>query len=149
MREIKFRAWDKADGFNNDFGSMSYGVRHDCDATEIMQYTGLKDKNGVEIYEGDLLNVFYENNGYNHDLLMRVFCNPSRGTLLTFVRLFWESFAHNQYPMLTNLSLAWGEGLRNIEGKLEIYHHEHCTSTSRFIEVIGNIHENRDLLESE
>ena len=46
MRELKFRTWDE--------GNMSYGITDvSCDATAIMQYTGLKDKNGKEIYESD------------------------------------------------------------------------------------------------
>jgi uncharacterized phage protein (TIGR01671 family) len=59
MREIKFRAWDEHSDGNGPSG-MSYGVRHDCDATAIMQFTGLLDKNGKEIYEGDVI-VWYVN----------------------------------------------------------------------------------------
>ena len=55
MREIKFRAWDDADGVHRDEGWMSYGITNiACDADHIMQYTGKKDKNGKEIYEGDV-----------------------------------------------------------------------------------------------
>ena len=65
MREIKFRAWDKVHKKMlepSNVGDMmfSYGQNYDhiksSDAF-IMQYTGLKDKNGKEIYEGDLLLV--------------------------------------------------------------------------------------------
>jgi uncharacterized phage protein (TIGR01671 family) len=53
-REIKFRAWDKR--FNTmSFGSGDLLLRiNEKDFSEPMQYTGLKDKNGKEIYEGDI-----------------------------------------------------------------------------------------------
>ncbi len=62
MREIKFRAWYAR---KKSPGTMSYYPvlvrnREDVWTTEypetavLMQYTGLKDKNGKEIYEGDI-----------------------------------------------------------------------------------------------
>ena len=65
MREIKFRAWWSDPGIMKDFSlGQDYlrGYKHGekwCleldDADSIMQYTGLKDKNGKEIYEGDIV----------------------------------------------------------------------------------------------
>ena len=76
MREIKFRAWDGmmmmfcGKGGYGDF-IIEQGVIVECASVSVydhkerdwplMQYTGLKDKDGVEIYEGDIVS---QHNGW-------------------------------------------------------------------------------------
>lgn len=63
MREIKFRLWDNQ---TNKFFGDGYSISQDgtevyddnwseMNDVELSQFTGLLDKNGTEIYEGDLL----------------------------------------------------------------------------------------------
>ena len=74
-REIKFRAWDKENkGFVIEpfFVRPSYfqdqavlvkrgNVLEEIPSCELMQYINLKDKNGKEIYEGDIVKVWDNN----------------------------------------------------------------------------------------
>ncbi|MEG0285026.1 MAG: YopX family protein [Vagococcus sp.] len=84
MREIKFRAWYEEEKemqsvrdiyFNKETNEIESLVTKgknstyhtDVNTHKLMQYTGLKDKNGVEIYEGDLVQVddLFPNDPFN------------------------------------------------------------------------------------
>lgn len=56
MREIKFRAWDRFN-WKFHFFELIRGVPNWITGNEVQQYTGLKDADGVEWYEGDILGV--------------------------------------------------------------------------------------------
>jgi uncharacterized phage protein (TIGR01671 family) len=146
MREIKFRAWMKDQkemcevlmiNFQNnhigvktkDYNIIQVGSLWKYtqkvarfDDVELMQYTGLKDKNGVEIYEGDILRVLNDNIGEYEcgEVVMG-------GLGLWAIRLCGLKVPVFEF----------------IDNRLSIVH-----STER-IEVIGNIYENPELLEVE
>jgi hypothetical protein len=62
MRKIKFRSWVKDQNRMLYNFSMDSPTESECSRKVLMQYTGLKDKNDQEIYEGDIIN-FYHSEG--------------------------------------------------------------------------------------
>lgn len=146
MREIKFRAWDKGNehmtysdkhecyydfSFDSKSGNLvcamnccycdTFGDEHDDwqELDNIMQYTGLKDKNGNEIYEGDIVRF----NVYEYEKL--------DSSIISEVKWCKE---------LCSLSIAVNE--RGTRGTLG-----HFLDLNKEVEVIGNIYENYELLE--
>lgn len=135
MREIRFRAWDKKEKkmyrvYGLDFDP-KLEVKLTNDPTidiksykrvlwndiELMQFTGLKDKNGREIYEGDVVG-----------------CADSDYSAIGLGEIVWNQ---NGY-----FEIDYHNGNRNFIPKEEL--HEIYG-----FEVIGNIYENPELVDSQ
>ena len=124
MREIEFRAWDKdqnqyiagfdvrVDGNGNVYRRTWGESQWDrTQGLEIEQYTGLKDKNGKEIHEGDILNCW----DWGRE--------PNK--LLTVSTVYWAEASWCLDPDPTD-----GD-------RYDLF---------RNIEIIGNVHQNPELL---
>ncbi len=92
MREVKFRLWNNIQDKMLPHKDIDFNFLFDGDDHNdfnLMQYTGLKDKNGKEIYEGDVVaeeNKDSEDNIYvcefdNTDAKF-IFCSPLDGEAL-------------------------------------------------------------------
>lgn len=136
MREIKFRVWDIVmQEMGVEFPIIDlisdWFYKRDPIQYNIMQYTGLKDKNGKEIYEGDIADIRYSGGGHTRDMYTPCVCkfgefdhaNPDRTILVEIYPCFYfeqVALPYNIFPLQT--------------------------SRNKGIEVIGNIYENPELL---
>jgi len=125
-REIKFRAWSDSGQLYKDVAphdnreaiiKTAFCAWASFYADSIEQYTGLKDKNGKEIYEGDII----------------------------------KCWSQNTYPVgRVMYSEEWCtyEIVSYDPKECRVYNLESFSPTvNKYLEVIGNIHENPELLE--
>lgn len=134
MREIKFRAWNGKEMFNVDVLAISactwdcpdHGKRGVSLAYQphitVMQYTGLKDKNGVEIYERD----FVEEEG--------------QISVCAWIR---EVAAYAFVPVEMYPQEDWQTLYETYSTDSFFRNDVPC----QFVKVIGNIHKNPEILE--
>lgn len=151
MREILFRG--KGDQRYNS-GSWFYGylckdsdgdyqIRSDCSSRTVLketigQYTGLKDKNGKKIFEGDIIKYAFQ---HDYDCYIESLVHPEYYDGSDFSNIFeidkvvycsewgYPAFDLDKHPFDCN-------SLSELSESLE-YH----------FEVIGNIHDDKELLE--
>ncbi|CAK1254995.1 hypothetical protein LMG30237_ALEAABJJ_01635 [Fructobacillus tropaeoli] len=138
MREIKFREWDqnRHEIYGGDIPGMSYGNREDFDdmvgfrfahtesidyeGTEefknkriLEQYTGLHDKNGKEIYEGDIAE--------------------------------WDDFGNKRVGYVT-----FCPDIQFVTANHDYNFGDFAyQDTKEYLTIIGNVHENPELLEEQ
>lgn len=132
MRVPKFRALDRLTGKMFPVGIIDYSIQsvyieepngmyceRDFDEVELMQPTGLKDVHGTEIYEGDIINYKY-----------------GRHTSTQFV-VKYDEFQATFVVVDNHNDLVYT--FRELADYIQL----------NSLEVIGNIYENKELLEEE
>ena len=120
---LRFRAWDKETKTMNGMAEIYRNRNQEIELRPrdediiLMQSTGLKDKNGKEIFEGDVIAIEVDDTGT--PINARVFQNSKIGVLMFHV------FEDNEdVPMVELLE-----------------------DNSVAFEIIGNVYENPELLE--
>ena len=150
MKELKFRIWNNS---HNEFIRPDYGLIGFCypldgriaaltsnsdpiEDCDIEQYTGLKDKNGKEIYVGDILE-------FDKDF------DDNAQRYVPFFDEKLAAFGFKIYGYQDYISESGSEEFEpemSLIGEMENYEREEIILYTEHISIIGNIHENHELL---
>lgn len=124
--------------FVNEFGAINAGFKprredfvlsyYEVGPETIGQYTGLKDKNGVDIYEGDI--VLYKHASYKD--ISRILYHEEVGSFVM------EAIKEDDNTSMAKFRKGTIRGF--VAGRVNGYD---------YVKVIGNIYENKDLLKEE
>ncbi len=162
MSKIKFRAWVKdlnkiVDVTKIDFKEKEilfdgqddnlYTLpdRRKFSEVEIMQYTGLKDMNGVEIFDGDKVSI-------NHEYIaLGLYQEDEYEGIIKFdgLRFVLSDYTlkhHGKRPVeIDGIDISWGEDGEDFEEDIDLIYFD-IENADNCI-VIGNIYEDPELLE--
>jgi uncharacterized phage protein (TIGR01671 family) len=126
-REIKFRAWNGEEMLfvhqldiypDSKVCRINCSVQSHYDKWPLMQYAGLKDKNGVEIYEGDIVYAFIGSYCYG------------KGKVIFHNGIFWIEWIDDKEANMEPVG-CYAKPFGKVREPLE---------------VIGNIYQNPELL---
>ena len=141
MRQIKFRVYDEetetmeyeiavGKGYGKEHYILFLGLGETFiveDKLKLMQYTGLKDKNGTEIYEGDILKSIDKKDNKNNEWIGVVEDNG----------FGWLALKYKEY-----LNPSWLGALST-----PMNEPQNATWINSNCIIIGNIYENKNLLD--
>jgi hypothetical protein len=160
-REIKFRAWLRDGGWDafdekqdfimvdgdslafEDYDLLCNLIKDEEDEKYFMQYTGLKDKNGAEIYEGDVVEGFDTKFIVRWGVMKIIKGFPDNPTTGSGSDLFLEPETHNFNEVeIPSYYFDAGDGIP-LYPIVKNHNRKHDLEE---LTVIGNIYENPELL---